>query len=138
MWITIDSPAIAGRFQEQGGQQHSGGSEDEGDQTQTSYKFSYNAGDHSRTEKRAPNGDVEGQYTFKADDGVERTVKYRAGANVGFVAEGDHLPQVAQAQQQQQEHGARRRRAHELSHALPFYRYSYPNNPGAFGYVTHY
>ncbi|CAG0923655.1 unnamed protein product [Notodromas monacha] len=40
----------------------------------SAYKFSYNAGDHSRSESLARNI-VSGSYSFVADDGVERTVR---------------------------------------------------------------
>lgn len=70
------------------------GSSDD-DATGSGYRFSYDAGDHSRTESRDPNGGgvVSGSYSFVADDGVQRSVRYTAGAGTGFVAEGDHLPQ---------------------------------------------
>ncbi|XP_068231774.1 sericin 1-like [Palaemon carinicauda] len=57
-----------------------------------SYAFSFNAGDHSRSESADANLNVEGQFSFIADDGVTRRVDYQAGANRGFVASGDHLP----------------------------------------------
>ncbi|ROT85486.1 Pupal cuticle protein 27 [Penaeus vannamei] len=57
-----------------------------------SYSFSYDAGQSSRSESADPNLNVQGTFSFDADDGVRRTVNYVAGSATGFVAEGDHLP----------------------------------------------
>ncbi|KAK7086611.1 hypothetical protein SK128_001939 [Halocaridina rubra] len=57
-----------------------------------SYSFAYNAGDHSRTESADANLNVEGEFSFVADDGVQRRVSYESGANRGFHARGDHIP----------------------------------------------
>nr|XP_045583169.1 sialidase-like [Procambarus clarkii] len=57
-----------------------------------SYSFSYDAGDHSRSESADANLNVDGQFSFVADDGVRRRVVYEAGSGTGFVASGDHLP----------------------------------------------
>ncbi|XP_066970010.1 secreted protein C-like [Macrobrachium rosenbergii] len=57
-----------------------------------SYSFSFDAGDHSRSESADANLNVQGQFSFVADDGVRRRVDYQAGANRGFTASGDHLP----------------------------------------------
>ncbi|XP_042863842.1 nuclear pore complex protein NUP62-like [Penaeus japonicus] len=61
-----------------------------------SYSFSFDAGDHSRSESADGNLNVEGQFSFVADDGVRRNVNYEAGANRGFQASGDHLPTAPQ------------------------------------------
>ncbi|XP_063597242.1 uncharacterized protein LOC134773926 [Penaeus indicus] len=57
-----------------------------------SYRFSYETDDSSRSESADSNLNVQGTYSFKPDDGVQRTVNYRAGSGTGFVAEGSHLP----------------------------------------------
>ncbi|XP_066969935.1 sericin 1-like [Macrobrachium rosenbergii] len=59
-----------------------------------SYSFSFDAGDHSRSESADANLNVQGQFSFVADDGVRRRVDYQAGADRGFTASGDHLPTV--------------------------------------------
>ncbi|XP_064092873.1 uncharacterized protein LOC135205724 [Macrobrachium nipponense] len=76
----------------------SGGSSGPSSPSQTSsnndgsYAFSFNAGDHSRSESADNKLNVQGQFSFVADDGVRRRVNYRAGPNTGFTASGDHLP----------------------------------------------
>ncbi|CAL4193252.1 unnamed protein product, partial [Meganyctiphanes norvegica] len=62
-----------------------------------SYSFSYNAGDSSRTESADSDLNIVGSYSFTADDGVSRSVNYKAGTATGFIAEGDHLPNPAVA-----------------------------------------
>lgn len=58
-----------------------------------SYSFSYNAGDHSRQESGDAQNNVRGAYSFVAkDDGQTRHVEYEAGAAIGFIAKGAHLP----------------------------------------------
>ncbi|XP_037796417.1 mucin-17-like [Penaeus monodon] len=57
-----------------------------------SYSFSYDAGQSSRSESADPNLNVQGTFSFDADDGIRRTVNYVAGSATGFVAEGKHLP----------------------------------------------
>ena len=57
-----------------------------------SYTFSYQTGDSSRSETSDADLNVEGKYSFVADDGVERTIDYVAGSSTGFVATGAHLP----------------------------------------------
>ncbi|ROT85910.1 hypothetical protein C7M84_003950 [Penaeus vannamei] len=42
------------------------------------------------------NLNVQGHFSFVADDGVTRNVNYEAGANRGFQASGDHLPTAPQ------------------------------------------
>lgn len=67
-----------------------------------SYSFSYDAGDHDRSESADADLNVDGQFSFVADDGIRRRVTYEAGSDTGFVASGDHLPQPVQP-----EHGTR-------------------------------
>ncbi|XP_027235367.2 streptococcal hemagglutinin [Penaeus vannamei] len=57
-----------------------------------SYSFNYKTGDSSRSESADSALNVQGSYSFKPDDGIRRTVNYRAGSGTGFVAEGSHLP----------------------------------------------
>ncbi|XP_071514899.1 uncharacterized protein [Panulirus ornatus] len=68
-----------------------------GAQSDASYSFAYDAGDHSRSESADADLNVEGQFSFVADDGVTRKVTYEAGSDTGFLAEGDHLPQAPQS-----------------------------------------
>nr|XP_053626888.1 mucin-17-like [Cherax quadricarinatus] len=58
-----------------------------------SYTFSYNAGDHSRSESADADLNTDGHFSFVADDGIRRSVVYEAGSDTGFLAAGDHLPQ---------------------------------------------
>ncbi|XP_053627421.2 uncharacterized protein [Cherax quadricarinatus] len=64
-----------------------------GARSDASYSFSYDAGDHSRSESADADLNVDGQFSFVADDGVRRSVVYEAGSDTGFLASGDHLPQ---------------------------------------------
>ena len=57
-----------------------------------SYQYNYNAGDSARSETSDRDLNIQGKYSFIGDDGVERTVHYKAGSGIGFVAEGSHLP----------------------------------------------
>ncbi|XP_063864835.1 uncharacterized protein LOC135102982 [Scylla paramamosain] len=58
-----------------------------------SYSFSYDAGSSSRSETSDSNLNIQGSYSFVAPDTEHRyNVKYHAGADTGFIAEGDHLP----------------------------------------------
>ena len=59
-----------------------------------SYSFSYTGDDSSRVEESDTSHNVKGQYSFVANDGVERTVRYQADSTHGFTAEGAHLPRV--------------------------------------------
>jgi len=71
----------------------SGSSTAAGLQSDGSYSFSYNAGDHSRQESGDAQNNVRGTYSFTAkDDGQVRRVDYEAGAATGFIAKGAHLP----------------------------------------------
>ena len=56
------------------------------------YSFSYTNTDSGRDEESDLLLNIKGKYSFIADDGVERSVAYKAGAETGFVAEGEHLP----------------------------------------------
>nr|XP_053627425.1 uncharacterized protein LOC128685015 [Cherax quadricarinatus]XP_053627426.1 uncharacterized protein LOC128685015 [Cherax quadricarinatus] len=64
-----------------------------GARSDASYSFSYDAGDHSRSESADADLNVDGKFSFVADDGVRRSVVYEAGSDTGFLASGDHLPQ---------------------------------------------
>lgn len=65
-----------------------------GVQSDGSYSFSYNTADQSRQESGDAKNNVRGSFTFKAkDDGKTRRVDYKAGANIGFIAEGAHIPE---------------------------------------------
>ena len=64
-----------------------------GIQSDGSYSFSYNAGDHSRQESGDAQNNVRGTYSFRAkDDGQTRRIIYEAGAATGFIAKGTNLP----------------------------------------------
>jgi len=57
------------------------------------YSFGYDTSSHSRTEEGDENTEVEGSFTFVADDdNIERTVTYEASKDTGFIARGSHLP----------------------------------------------
>ncbi|XP_047492379.1 flocculation protein FLO11-like [Penaeus chinensis] len=56
------------------------------------YSFNYETDSSNREESADSDLNVKGRFSFRADDGRERTIQYRAGAGLGFVAEGDHLP----------------------------------------------
>lgn len=59
-----------------------------------SYSFSFDAGDHSRSETSDSKLNVDGKFSFVADDGNRRTLNYVAGRDTGFQAEGAHLPKA--------------------------------------------
>jgi Insect cuticle protein. len=64
-----------------------------GIQSDGSYSFSYNAGDHSRQESGDAQNNVRGTYSFRTkDDGQTRRINYEAGAATGFIAKGTDLP----------------------------------------------
>ena len=56
-----------------------------------SYKFSFDYEDFSREEEADSDGNVVGKYTYLDQDGVRRSLSYRAGANIGFVPEDGNL-----------------------------------------------
>lgn len=56
-----------------------------------SYRYSYSSSDSSKTESGTPDGQVQGSFTFRGDDGVQRTIDYTAGEQ-GFLASGAHIP----------------------------------------------
>lgn len=62
-----------------------------------SYAYSYSSSDASKQESRSGDGQVQGSFTVRGDDGVQRTTSYTAGAQ-GFLASGDHLPRTDDGQ----------------------------------------
>ncbi|XP_063597241.1 uncharacterized protein LOC134773925, partial [Penaeus indicus] len=58
-----------------------------------SYSFSYETQSSSRHESADALNNVRGRYSFIADDNVNREIQYVAGADTGYIAEGDSLPQ---------------------------------------------
>ncbi|KAG7162772.1 Pupal cuticle protein 27-like, partial [Homarus americanus] len=62
-----------------------------------SYSFKYDTPSSSRFEDADSNLNVKGGYSFRADDGRTRTISYIAGAQTGFVAQGDALPVAPEA-----------------------------------------
>ncbi|KAK9503062.1 hypothetical protein O3M35_011712 [Rhynocoris fuscipes] len=71
---------------------------DDAGNSDASYSFSYNAGDHTRHESSDAKGNVVGSFSFIAkDDGLNRRVDYESGAELGFLAKGSHLPQPVSA-----------------------------------------
>ncbi|KAF2356455.1 Insect cuticle protein [Trinorchestia longiramus] len=62
--------------------------------TDGGYSFSYTNPDSSRSESGDADNNVVGEFSFVADDGQNRQVRYRAGAATGFIAEGDGIPEV--------------------------------------------
>ncbi|XP_042882096.1 uncharacterized protein LOC122259412 [Penaeus japonicus] len=57
-----------------------------------SYSFSYETQSSSRHETADALNNVKGRYSFVADDNVNRAIQYVAGAETGYIAEGDSLP----------------------------------------------
>ncbi|XP_069170267.1 platelet binding protein GspB-like [Procambarus clarkii] len=57
-----------------------------------SYSFSYDTSSSSRSESADAQNSVKGRYSFIADDGINRQIDYIAGAETGYIAEGDSLP----------------------------------------------
>ncbi|XP_042882100.1 uncharacterized protein LOC122259415 [Penaeus japonicus] len=57
-----------------------------------SYSFSYETQISSRYETADALNNVKGRYSFTADDDVNREIQYVAGAETGYIAEGDSLP----------------------------------------------
>lgn len=64
----------------------SGSEGEEAPSGDASYSFSYNTGDQSRQEVSDAQGNVNGQFSFVAKDGIQRKVDYTAGAGKGFTA----------------------------------------------------
>ena len=64
-----------------------------------SYSFSYQTEDSSRNEAADGDLNIKGQYSFVADDGVERRIQYIAGSDTGFIATGDHIPTTGDTQE---------------------------------------
>lgn len=54
------------------------------------YAFSYDAGDHSRTESADSSGNVQGRYSY-SDEAGQHDLSYVAGADTGFVVTGGSL-----------------------------------------------
>jgi hypothetical protein len=64
-----------------------------GIQSDGSYSFSYNAGEHSRQESGDAQNNVRGTYSFRTKDGGQtRRINYESGAATGFIAKGTDLP----------------------------------------------
>ena len=63
----------------------SGGHYDTNAPFDRSYQFGYKADDHSREEQSDKDGLVMGKYSYVDSNGVQRSLSYRAGANIGFV-----------------------------------------------------
>ncbi|XP_067133644.1 adult-specific rigid cuticular protein 11.9-like [Centruroides vittatus] len=56
------------------------------------YNFAYSTGDdggHKREESGGSDGTISGKYSYTDPNGYLREVTYKAGAGIGFVAEGD-------------------------------------------------
>ncbi|XP_023223535.1 adult-specific rigid cuticular protein 11.9-like [Centruroides sculpturatus] len=56
------------------------------------YNFAYSTGDdggHKREESGGSDGIISGKYSYKDPNGNIRVVSYKAGAGIGFQAEGD-------------------------------------------------
>jgi len=68
------------------------GVEASADRSDASYKFGYTTNDSDREESADADLNVEGSFSFVADDGQRRTVNYKAGSATGFIADGTHLP----------------------------------------------
>nr|AYC63224.1 insect cuticle domain protein [Parasacculina yatsui] len=58
-----------------------------------SYQFAYETEDSSRQEMADSMNNVQGSYSYIGNDQRKRVVNYKAGADIGFVVSGDHLPQ---------------------------------------------
>ncbi|XP_042894359.1 uncharacterized protein LOC122268144 [Penaeus japonicus] len=59
-----------------------------------SYTFSYQEAGQSRSEVSDEDGTVRGSYTYTDDEGRVRTLTYTAGKGIGFVVEGDGVPEA--------------------------------------------
>jgi len=56
-----------------------------------SYKFGFTAEDHSREEESDKDGLVMGKYSYVDFNGIQRSLSYKAGANIGFVPNLDNF-----------------------------------------------
>ncbi|XP_063607379.1 uncharacterized protein LOC134782001 [Penaeus indicus] len=65
--------------------------------TDASYAFNYQEEGQSRSETSDQDGTVRGSYTYTDDEGRVRTLTYTAGKGIGFVVEGDGVPEVETA-----------------------------------------
>merc|ERR1719245_2824179 len=54
-----------------------------------SYNFAYNEGELEREENADVNGEVQGQYSYTNAEGNVISVRYKAGADIGFVVENE-------------------------------------------------
>ncbi|XP_018011235.1 mucin-22 isoform X3 [Hyalella azteca] len=61
-----------------------------------SYNFNFAGDEHSRNEVSDSDGTVRGSYSYIDEFGRTRTYTYRAGKGIGFVIEGDDIPQPVQ------------------------------------------
>ncbi len=62
-----------------------------------SYAFGFAADGHERDESADADGNIVGYYSYVDELGQVRTVRYRAGAGIGFVPEADFLSDELQA-----------------------------------------
>ncbi|XP_068083194.1 pro-resilin [Anabrus simplex] len=65
--------------------------EDSGD---ASYSYSYQTDSSSKTESSDSQGNVQGEFSFIAGDGLTRKLTYTSRGDEGFIASGDHLPKA--------------------------------------------
>ncbi|XP_042242071.1 probable secreted beta-glucosidase adg3 [Homarus americanus] len=65
--------------------------------TDASYGFQFSEDGLSRSEQSDSDGNVRGSYTYTDEEGRTRSYSYTAGRGIGFVVEGDDLPQAADA-----------------------------------------
>ena len=56
-----------------------------------SYRFDFDAEGYSREEEADSDGTVTGKYSYTDANGVQRSLSYRAGANIGFVPQDGNL-----------------------------------------------
>jgi len=61
-----------------------------------SYNFDFDGEEHSRSEVSDSDGTVRGSYSYVDEFGRTRTYTYRAGKGIGFVIEGDDIPEQVQ------------------------------------------
>lgn len=61
-----------------------------------SYNFKFEGEEHSRNEVSNSDGTVTGSYSYIDEFGRTRSYTYRAGKGIGFVIEGDDIPQQVQ------------------------------------------